>query len=175
MSTPRPARSKGSWLALGVYAALAVALSWPLVTTLGTRIPGTATWAFDESTFAWNLWYFKHSLLDLHHSPLHTGLIWYPLGMELTLYTFNFFNALIGLPLVLVAGVPATINLTLLVGTTLSGFGAYLLALDALSHAGAVHQEDGRPHPERNGVPQLLAGRRVVEGCVLAAFIAGAI
>jgi len=53
-----------------------------LVTVLGSRIPGTATWAFDESTFAWNLWYFKHALLDLGRSPLHTELIWYPLGMD---------------------------------------------------------------------------------------------
>jgi hypothetical protein len=127
-------------LALGIYALFAVTLSWPLVTALGSRIPGTATWAFDESTFAWNLWYFKHALLDLGQSPLHTGLIWVPLGIDLILYTFNFFNALIGLPLLLAFNVPAASNLTLLVATTLSGFGAYLLALDALSHTVAVRR-----------------------------------
>ena len=90
-------------------------------------MPGTATWAFDESTFVWNIWYFKHALLDLHSSPLHTELIWYPLGIDLILYTFNFFNAIIALPLLLATNVPLASNVTVLLATILSGFGAYLL------------------------------------------------
>jgi hypothetical protein len=142
MSTPsaapvRPphARTRKSWLTLVIYSLLAVLLSWPLVTVIGSRIPGTATWAFDESTFAWNIWYFKHALLDLGSSPLHSELIWYPLGIDLILYTYNFSNALIGLPLLLALSLPIASNVTLLLATALSGFGAYLLALDLLYHA----------------------------------------
>jgi hypothetical protein len=121
-----------SWLILGVFALLTLGLTWPLCTVLGSRLPGTATWAFDESTFAWNIWYFKHALLDLQISPLHTELIWYPLGIDLILYTFNFLNALLALPLQLAFSLPVASNLTLLLATTLSGFGAYLLALYTL-------------------------------------------
>jgi hypothetical protein len=139
MSRPLPPQqrihARYSWLVLGIFTLLAVALSWPLIAHLGSRIPGTATWAFDESTFAWNLWHFKHALLDLGRGPLHTELIWHPLGIDLVLYTYNVFNALIGMPLLLAAGLPVASNLLLLFATALSGFGAYLLALDVLGRS----------------------------------------
>ncbi len=125
-----PHRSHGRrWAgaAFAGFATLALILSWPLITGLSTRLPGTATWAFDESTFAWNIWYFKHALLNLHISPLHSELIWYPLGIDLILYTYNFFNALIALPLQVAVNLPFASNLTLLLATALSGLGAYLL------------------------------------------------
>lgn len=125
----RPARAfQFVWGVLALLAVLALALTWPLAANLSSRLPGTATWAFDESTFAWNIWHFKHTLLDLHTSPLHSELIWYPLGIDLILYTYNFFNALIGLPLLLAFNVPLASNVTLLLATVLSGLGAYLLA-----------------------------------------------
>ena len=58
-------RLRLSWAVLGLYAFLALLMSWPVFANLGSRVPGTATWAFDESTFVWNIWYFKHALLDL--------------------------------------------------------------------------------------------------------------
>ncbi len=131
-SPQNPVRTRITWAVLGLFAVLALALSWPLVAHLGDRLPGTATWAFDESTFVWNIWHFKHTLLDLHTSPLHSELIWYPLGIDLILYTFNFFNALIALPLQVAISLPLASNLTLLLATTLSGLGAYLLSFFVL-------------------------------------------
>ena len=55
-------------------------------------------------------------------------MIWYPLGIDLILYTYNLFNALIALPLQLAFNLPAASNLSLLFATTMSGFGTYLLA-----------------------------------------------
>lgn len=120
------------WLVLLVFAVLALGLSYPLPLRLTTHTPGSATWAFDESTFLWNIWYFRHALLDLHSSPLHSDLIWYPLGIDLILYTYNFLNALLAFPLQLAWGLVPASNVTLLLATTLSGFGAYLLARDLL-------------------------------------------
>ncbi len=142
--------------ALGLFVLLTLILTWPLAAHLSSRLPGTATWAFDESTFAWNIWYFKHALLDLHTSPLHTNLIWFPLGIDLILYTYNFFNALIALPLQLAANVPLASNVTLLLATALSGLGAYLLARYVLAGFGRAR-----------GLAQRDAA--------LAAFVAGAI
>ena len=97
---------------LGLFLMLALALTWPLAANLTTHVPGSAVWAFDESTFAWNMWWFKFSLLDLHQSPLQTDYIFYPLGIGLVLYTFNFFNAMVGLPLQLAFSLPLASNRT---------------------------------------------------------------
>jgi len=114
-------------LILTLYLLLALALTWPLVTHIATHIPGTAVWAFDESTFVWNMWWFKFSLLTLGASPLHTDYIFYPLGVDLVLYTFNFFNAMLGLPLTMLVPLPMASNLAILFAYVMSGYGTYLL------------------------------------------------
>lgn len=117
-------------LALLILSALAVVLTWPLVTQITTHVPGSDIWAYDEYTFLWNIWYFQHALLDLHRSPLHTELLFYPLGLDLVLYTFNLMAAGLALPVVLATGnVPLASNLVNLASTVMGGFGAYLLAL----------------------------------------------
>ncbi len=145
-----------TWAVLGLFVLLTLVLTWPLAAHLSTRLPGTATWAFDESTFAWNIWYFKHALLDLNTTPLHSKLIWFPLGIDLILYTYNFFNALMALPLQLAGSVPLASNVTLLLATVLSGLGAYLLARYVLAEFGRAWRLSRRD-------------------AVLAAFVAGAI
>ncbi len=124
----RRSMGRSALIAFCVFGLLTLVLTWPLILHLADRMPGTATWAFDESTFAWNIWYFKHALLDLHTSPLRSELIWYPLGIDLILYTYNFFNALSALPLLVATNVPLASNVTLLLATVLSGLGACLLA-----------------------------------------------
>jgi hypothetical protein len=112
---------------LGLYLVLTLILTYPLVTHFTTHVPGSDTWAYDEYTFIWNLWYFKRALVDLLSSPLHTDLIYYPLGIDLILHTYNFFNALVALPLQLMLGLIAASNATLVMATILSGYGTYLL------------------------------------------------
>jgi hypothetical protein len=92
-----------------------------------THVPGVAQWAFDESTFLWNVWYFKHALVDQLATPLHSDLIWYPLGIDLILYTYNFFHALLVQPLMLAVNLPFGSNVALLLSTVLSGYGTFLL------------------------------------------------
>jgi hypothetical protein len=164
----RPIRTRPSWLILAVLFLLALGLSWPLIANLSSRVPGTETWAFDESTFLWNDWYFKHALLDLHASPLHTELIWYPLGIDLILYTYNFFNALIALPLQIAFNLPLASNITLLLGTVLSGFGAYLLALYVLCIAEAGGGMRRGPGPRSSGASRILHLAALVAGLIYA-------
>ena len=114
-------------LVLGLYTLLSVLLTWPLVLHLTTHIPGVPQWAFDESTFVWNIWYFKQALIDGLQSPLHSELIWYPLGIDLILYTYNFYHVLAAMPLALATSLPLANNLTLLASTVLSGYGTWLL------------------------------------------------
>jgi len=113
--------------AVGLYTLLALVLTWPLVKYLGTHVPGSDTWAFDEYTFIWNTWWFRYALFDLGQNPLHTAHIFYPLGISLVLYTYNLLNALIALPFQAFLPLPAISNLTFLGATVLSGYGTFLL------------------------------------------------
>ncbi|MEZ4614836.1 MAG: hypothetical protein R2867_04865 [Caldilineaceae bacterium] len=133
--SPRPHAHR---LVLGLYTLLALLLSWPLLPHSLTHVPGVAQWAFDESTFLWNIWYFKHALIDQLQSPLHSDLIWYPLGIDLILYTYNFFHALITQPLFVAVNLPFASNMALLTSTILSGYGTYLL-VTYLLHTEASH------------------------------------
>jgi hypothetical protein len=139
----RPGLARRIWPVLALFGILTLALMWPVARHLASRLPGTATWAFDESTFVWNIWYFKHALIDLRTSPLSSQLIWHPLGIDLILYTYNFFNAVIGMPLLLAFGPAVASNATVLLATFLSATGAYLLALDTLRLA---MPDARRPH-----------------------------
>ena len=123
----RRRQTRDHLLVLALYTLLTLILTWPLVMRLTTHVPGVAQWAFDESTFLWNIWYFKHSLVDQLRSPLHSELIWYPLGIDLVLYTYNFFHALLAQPLMLAVNLPFASNIALLLSTILSGYGTFLL------------------------------------------------
>ncbi len=151
-------RYRAHLLVLTLYTLLIIGLTWPLVTQMATHIPGSAVWAFDESTFVWNIWWFKFAILDLGQSPLHTDYIFYPLGIDLVLYTFNFFNAMLSLPLQMALLLPLASNLTILFAYVVSGYGTYLLVLYLLVN--------GRQRAK--GQDDVLPYR-------LAAFVAGAV
>ena len=159
-------RSRVHSLALILYAVLAVVLSWPLVRHLGTHVPGSYTWAFDEYTFLWNSWWLRYSLLDLGHNPLYSTYTFYPLGVSLVLYTYNLFNALISLPFQPFLSLPAISNLTFLFATVLSGYGTFLL-VEYLLHK-LQYPIPNTQHPTRNTV-QVLGIR------YYAAFLSGLI
>ncbi len=114
---------------LALYLLLTLLLTWPLAAHFTTHVPGEATWAFDESTFIWNMWWFRFSILNLGQTPLVSGYIFFPLGINLTTYTFNLFNAALGLPLQLAISLPVASNLALVFSYVSSAYGAFLLAL----------------------------------------------
>ncbi len=158
MRRPIPRRGRDNPLrlhvgVLGLYLLLTVALTWPLAAHLFTHLPGVPQWAFDESTFVWNIWYFKHALIDNLATPLHSALIYYPLGIDLVLYTYNFYHVLAALPLALAVNLPFASNVTLLTATLLSGYGTFLL----------VRDQAGRSQP----------GFASPQAITLAAFVAG--
>jgi len=119
-------------LALGLYTALAIGLSYPLPLHLTTHVPGSATWALDEYSFVWNLWWFRHALLALGQSPLNSTYIFYPVGVDLGLYTFNLLNSAAALPLIPLLPLPLVHNMQWWASSALSAFGAYLLATELL-------------------------------------------
>jgi hypothetical protein len=115
-------------LPFGLYLILAIVATYPLIRHFGTHVPGSATWAFDEYTFVYNLWWFKHALLDLGVNPLYSSYIWVPVGINFVLYTYTLFNAAVALPLLPAIGLVAASNALMLFSIAMSGFAAYLLA-----------------------------------------------
>lgn len=141
-------------LILGLLLILGLAATWPLfnplhgaagatLPTIGAFVPGSDTWAHDEYTFIWSMWWFKHSLLDLHSSIFFSPDIFYPLGMELILYSYNLMAAILALPLGLAANWALAANVSLLFSIVVSGFGAYLLALWTLKAGGLLSDRSG--------------------------------
>jgi len=174
-------------LIIGLYLALSLALTYPLLLHFTTHVPGSATWAFDEYTFLWNMWWFKYSIFDLQTNPLYSSFIFYPLGISLVLYTYHLHNALLSLPLQPFLSL-ATINNTLLIGSlTLSGYGTFLLLkyllITGKDTSPIPHPlprkrrpepvQGQRPEPVEGQRPELVEGQRpeLVEG--MGAFLGG--
>jgi len=141
-------------LIIGLYLILGLALTYPLVLHFTTHVPGSATWAFDEYTFLWNMWWFKYSIFDLQTNPLYSSFIFYPLGISLVLYTYHLHNALLSVPLQPFLSL-STINNVFLIGSlTLSGYGTFLLIKYLLTTG-----KDTSPH--------LLPGKRRPDGSTI--------
>ena len=128
-------------LVILAYLALALALTYPLVLHFGDHVPGSATWAFDEYTFLWNFWWFKHAVFDLGVNPLYTNYIFYPIGVSLVLYTFTLLNAVLAIPVEFVFGYPAAANTLLLFSFVAAGLGTFLLARYLLRTSRAFKDE----------------------------------
>ncbi|HMJ52364.1 MAG TPA: hypothetical protein VK540_09815 [Polyangiaceae bacterium] len=77
------------------YAALTVVLTYPAVAHLGEHMIGDGG---DGQQFAWNLWWMKRALLDLHTTPFQTGAIFHPTGVSLWLHTLSPLNGVLFVP-----------------------------------------------------------------------------
>ena len=157
-------------IALIFYTILTIILTWPMTGQLNSQIPGEETWAFDESTFIWNMVWFKHSVLTLQQTPLETTHIFYPLGVNLTTYTFNLFNAAFALPLQLAFSLPIANNIALLFSYISSGYGTFLLVLYLLR---TNHPQPPLNPPQRGG--ELSWSSQSTVALYLAAILAGAV
>ncbi len=120
-------------LAFAAYLVLTLLLTYPLPLHFTTHIPGGNV---DEGAFLWNLWWIKHAIGEMQSSPLATDYIFYPLGINLALYTLTLLNGLLALPITLAFGPIVAANALFVASFVLSGFAMYLLALDCLGAKG---------------------------------------
>jgi hypothetical protein len=128
------------WLVLLAYLVLALVLTYPLVAHLGTHVPGSETWAFDEYSFVWSQWWVRHALFDLNADPLFTRAVFYPLGVPLASFTMLWTNAVVGLPIQFAFGLIPAVNTTALATFVLGAFGMYRLAKYLLQVSGFKFQ-----------------------------------
>lgn len=113
-------------VAFALYAGLAILLTWPLAAYVTAAVPGNA---FDSWQNMWNMWWLRTALLE-GVNPYFTPMLYHPQGTSLLLQTLNPINFLTSLPVHFFFGLTAAYNFAILLNLTLSGFVAYLLAID---------------------------------------------
>ena len=123
-----------------LFTVLSLVLTWPLLPHILTHVPGDG---IDDPALAWNLWWAKYSWVDqagqdgLVHNVFDGDSIFYPVSINLAFYTLTLLNGALSIPLQSAFSVILASNLLLLSSFVLSGFGAYLLALDLLGNGQA--------------------------------------
>ena len=114
---------------------LSLLLTWPAVLHLSDQVLGSPD--ADGGKHFWTLWWMNQSLVYLHDFPLTTGLVNFPVGMEL--YPIEPLNGL-GVSLLFFLPLVAAINVIALINLSLTGIlGAHLgRALTGSAQAGLV-------------------------------------
>jgi len=109
------------------YAVLAAVQAWPLPLHLSTHLTGAP--GGDTGVYVWNLWVFKHQLIETQTTPFSTLTI-LPLDgpTDLSLHNYTVFADVLALPLLSWLGVVRTFNVIYLLNVALAGFGMFLLA-----------------------------------------------
>ena len=121
-----PAVRFGMLAAIG-YVAAAIASSWPLPRYFSTHLTGTP--GGDAGVYVWNLWVFRHELIERAGSPLSTSTI-LPLDgpVPLGLHNYTIVNNLLSLPFQPLLGVMSTFNALYLAHVALAGAAVFALA-----------------------------------------------
>lgn len=133
---PAPRRQAG--LAALLMTAAAVWLLAPQIGVAGQAVAGGPIAQADGWQNVWNLWWVRHALLH-GDNPLFTDLQFAPWGVSLALQTLNITNALLTLPVLLLATPLHAYALAAVLGFALSGWTTYLLAYRvSRSYVGAL-------------------------------------
>lgn len=116
-----------------LFLALALVATWPLALHFGSSAPGLASWAgqplFPETTVnLWNLWWFRHAIVDLGRSPFHCPLLFHPHGANLWFHTLAPLHGLVALPLQPLLGLAAAQNVLIILNLVASAVAASALA-----------------------------------------------
>jgi hypothetical protein len=113
--------------AFAAFAALATLLSWPLPRHLSTHL--TASPSGDAGVYVWNLWVFRHELVEHGQLPLYTSRVFPLTGRaDLSLHNYTVATNVLALPVLPRLGLIRTFNLLYLLQLAASGYGVFLLA-----------------------------------------------
>ena len=120
-------RSGLTWGApLAGYALLAGLITWPLSLFLRTRVLGTVTG--DLGVYIWNLWIFRHELVDHGRVPLSTDHVFaYTNGADFALHNYTPLADALAVPLIGLIGLVGAFNLLLLGKIVVTALGLFLL------------------------------------------------
>lgn len=110
-----------------LFLALSALLLWPLPLHLWTHLPGDPSG--DLGVYVWNLWIFRHELVDHAHAPVSTDHLFADMdGDDFSLHNYTPLAGLVATPLMGVFGVVGTFNAVLILIVAASGFTLFLVA-----------------------------------------------
>jgi len=144
-----PAVGREVLAAAVAYAALTLLATWPVARSFADHVPGGDWWGsrrlYSEAPVnLWNLWWFRHALVDLGQTPFTCRYLFYPFGADLVLHTLAPLHGAVALPLQRVLPLAAVQNTLLILdfvagGTLTFALGRRLgLRADAAFLAGAI-------------------------------------
>jgi hypothetical protein len=96
---------------LALFAALAIAWTWPLAAHLHDAIPGGPG---DNYSFVWNLWWMRHVLSTPDLAYFHTNYLFYPFGTTIADHPHTALPAIVAATLLTRASAVTAQNLLLL-------------------------------------------------------------
>jgi hypothetical protein len=129
-------RSYETPLVLLLYAILTIAMTYPAVVFLRTKILGGPA---DNFHFLWELWYVAHALFDLHKSPFFDPDVFVPFGFSLIRnQDLSPGTVLLFSPITYLCGETFTYNFLILVSFPLTALGGYLLARELWNNRAAA-------------------------------------
>jgi hypothetical protein len=109
------------------YVMLACALTWPLPLHLKTHLLGDPTG--DLSVYVWNVWIFRHELIEHGHLPFSTDHVFaYTGDVDFALHNYTPLAGLLGVPLIDWLGLVAAFNVISIAVIALTGVGVFVLA-----------------------------------------------
>jgi hypothetical protein len=114
-------------LAVAAYVAVAVAFTWPLPRHYQTHLLGDPTG--DTGVYVWNLWVFRHELIEHGHWPFRTDMLFVPTsGVGLGLHNYTVLADIAAVPIQRALGVVATFNVIQWLAFAANAYGMFLLA-----------------------------------------------
>jgi len=116
---------------LALFAALAIAWTWPLAVHLGDAVPGGPG---DNYSFVWNLWWMRHVLSTPGRAYFHTNYLFYPFGTTIADHPHTALPAIVAATLLRRASVVTAQNLLLLSYIFANMTFAYALVWDVARH-----------------------------------------
>lgn len=111
------------------FAILTVLLTWPAVTQLDSHLAQNLHWGRDAYQQAYEMWWFKKALVDLHTSPGTLRWIYFPTGGRYPLLLTYFTTYAVGVPFLFFLSPVATYNVVCLLTFFLSGLSGYALCV----------------------------------------------
>jgi hypothetical protein len=107
------------------YVCVALAFSWPLPLHVASALTGPPKG--DTGVYIWNLWVFRHEIIEHHHLPFLTSeILALTAPVPLSLHNYTTFANLLAFPLLPHLGIVATFNVLLIASGVMTAFAMFL-------------------------------------------------
>jgi hypothetical protein len=106
------------------YVCVAIGFSWPLTLHLSSALLGPPDG--DIGVYVWNLWVFRHEILDNHHLPFLTNeILALSQPVPLALHNYTTFANLLAFPILPILGVVRTFNVLVIASGVMTAYAMY--------------------------------------------------